>query len=111
VIRDLLRSPSGFEGDWVGYLRNQLGHAIVVGALPVLVFGPSAMLVTLPLYVLWEAVQIVRYAAQTWDSLEDLAFVLMGALSPIFPPVIAVWAALAVSGALRRGQPGPSSYE
>lgn len=102
MIRDLLRSPSSFEGDWKGYLRNQLGHSYIVGALPVFVFGFEAMLVTLPLYALWEAVQVARYGSQLWDSLEDLAFVLIGALVPVFVPVIAVQVALVLSGALRR---------
>ncbi len=72
-LTGLLKSPSSFQGDPWGYLRNQVGHAYLVGGLPVLL-GVPLILVLLG-YAIWEAVQYLRYNAELYDNLEDIAHV------------------------------------
>jgi hypothetical protein len=103
VIWDLLKTPSGFEDDWKGYVRNQLGHSYLLGALPVFIFGVEALFITLPLYLTWEAIQLHRFEAQEWDSLEDTAFFLLGGLVPLFPALVVVQMLFILSGVMRRG--------
>lgn len=74
----LLRSPSAFERDPWGWLRNQTGHAWIVGALPVALGVP--WWAVLAVYALWEAVQWARYGAALSDSLEDISHVCAGIL-------------------------------
>ncbi len=81
----LLRSPSAFNNDPRGYAVNQLGHAFVIGFLPVAAFGAWG-LIALPLYAVWEIVQIRVYGGLKSDSLGDAAFVTLGA-SIVAPPL------------------------
>ena len=74
----LLRSPSAFERDPWGWLRNQAGHAWIVGALPVFLGVP--WWAVLAVYVAWEAVQWARYGAALSDNLEDISHVCAGIL-------------------------------
>lgn len=101
-LLDAFRSPSAFRGDPRGYLRNQVGHAVLVGWLPVAAFGPWALAVTLPAYLAWEYGQWVVAEAEAWDSAEDVAHVLAGATAALFWPVAAVSAAFLTAGYLRR---------
>lgn len=74
----LLRSPSAFERDPWGWLRNQAGHAWLVGLLPVGMGAPWWLV--LAVYAVWEAVQWLRYGAALSDCLEDMSHVLAGIL-------------------------------
>ncbi|PZQ99935.1 MAG: hypothetical protein DI533_04715 [Cereibacter sphaeroides] len=69
----LLKSPSSFRADPWGYFRNQMGHAYIVGAIPVLAGVP--LILVLVAYAAWEAVQFFRYDAELYDNFEDMAHV------------------------------------
>lgn len=101
-LRDLFNTPTGFETDRWGYLRNQVLHSAVVGALPVAAFGPWAVPAVLALYALWEGLQGLLRGAEAWDGLEDFAFVAAGAIAPIAPVVLIPAAAFLASGFARR---------
>jgi hypothetical protein len=93
-LRDLLRSPSDFRRDPWGYLRNQLGHAYLVGAGLILAGLP--LWLVLAGYACWEALQFARYGAEPHDGIEDLAHVAAGAAivatgSWLFLPVHALF--------------------
>lgn len=69
----LLRTPSAFRGDPWRYLRNQIGHAYVVGGGLALLGVPFWLI--LAIYAAWEAVQLRAYGAQLWDCLDDASHV------------------------------------
>ena len=73
-------TPSAFIGDWRGFAWNQLGHAFVLGWLPVSVLGAWGLFI-IPLYALWEYVQWSAEGADTEDCFRDCAFVLAGTLA------------------------------
>ncbi|PTW43911.1 hypothetical protein [Rhodovulum kholense] len=98
LILDLFRSPSAFLTDPWGYARNQAGHALIVGLLPVLLLGPWAALPVLAGYVLWEVAQWRLYGAAPSDGLEDLAYVTGGVLAALWWPVLIVLALMLASG-------------
>lgn len=79
MILSLLRSPSSYRDEPVKYARNQIGHMLVVGALPVLLL-PLLFGLTLVLYIVWEWWQWKNHDAETYDAFEDMAFVATGAV-------------------------------
>lgn len=104
ILFDLLRSPSAYRDDWRAYARNQLGHALIVGAAPVVLLGPWFLLVTVLAYAAWEVVQWRRYGAEPSDCVEDAAFVIGAALIAALAawPLFTIPAAFLVAGILWR---------
>jgi hypothetical protein len=100
-LLDKLRSPSAFNDDPRGYAINQLGHAFVIGFLPLAAFGAWGLLV-LPLYAVWEIVQYRRYQAELSDCFEDAAFVTLGAAIVSPPLAIAALILFLWAGAQKR---------
>ncbi len=102
MFLDLLRSPSAFLHDRWGYARNQLGHGYLVGGLAL--FLP--VWAVLAGYWAWEMVQIDRYRARPWDSVEDFANVAVIAFAVTIPAaslhLMAVHALYLLAGFLRR---------
>lgn len=78
-LLDLLRSPSSFRGDPWGYLRNQVGHAYLVGAGGILLGLP--LWVVMSGYAFWEMIQLAFYGSTPDDSLEDMAHVTLIAMA------------------------------
>lgn len=72
-LLNLLRTPSAFRGDPKRYLRNQIGHAYVVGGGLALLGVPFWLIMAL--YALWECVQWYAYGAEVWDCLDDASHV------------------------------------
>lgn len=101
-LADLFNKPSGFETDRWGYVRNQVLHSTLVGALPVAVFGPWAVPAVLALYAAWEGLQRLLRGSLAWDGLEDFGFVAAGAIAPLYPAVLIPVAAFLASGFARR---------
>lgn len=114
-ILDLYRSPSAFRTDPMGYLRNQTGHAYLVGGVLTLLltwictlipwvptwFGLAVVLVG---YITWEAGQFYAWKADPDDCLEDIGHVAIIALA-VFTGVYVlalVQAAFMASGYLWR---------
>lgn len=97
----LFNSPSSFEGDPGGFARNAAGHALIVGALPVLIW-PHLLIATLALYAVWEAAQWYLREAEVWDCLEDFGFVCAGALAVTWPVILLPLGLFYVAGILRR---------
>lgn len=79
-LKSLLKSPSAFRTSWRKYARNQIGHALVVGALPVWLWGESGLMWLLLGYPVWEGIQWAAYQADLSDACEDTAFVAGSAL-------------------------------
>ena len=104
-LLSLLRSPSSFRDDPWGYLRNQIGHAYIVGGGLTLI-GVPLWLVMLG-YAAWEATQL-RFYGSTWDdSLEDMAHVTAIAMAAHFsqPALVIPQLLFVASGFMwRRGQ-------
>lgn len=99
----LLKTPSGFDSDPWGFLRNQVAHAVVFGVIPVL-FGVDWPVVVLAYAFFIEVVQITFFNGEVWDSFEDVGFVTGAALPvsyAIYPAFIVV-ALFIVAGFLRR---------
>jgi hypothetical protein len=98
----LLRSPSSFLHDPNGYLRNQVGHAYVVGG--------GLALVGFPLWVIalgyaaWEFTQWQWYRAEIDDCLEDMAHVMLIACAVAFliPQLVLVHALFLGAGYYKR---------
>lgn len=97
----LLRSPSSFRHDPNGYLRNQIGHAYIVGGggvlllpfafdliawlLPWLVIPDAfALPIVFAGYALWEFSQWHFYRAEIDDCLEDAGHVMLIAVAANF---------------------------
>lgn len=97
----LLKSPSSFKADPWGYLRNQIGHAYVVGGLLALVLPLWLIFAG---YAAWEAVQWRFYDAEAWDGFEDTANVMLIACAVHFLiwPLVVVHALFLGAGFLRR---------
>lgn len=97
----LLKSPSSFRGDPWGYLRNQVGHAYIVGGVLAL-FLPLWLI--LSGYALWEWVQWRFYGSKAWDGFEDTAHVMLVAATVHFrqPEFLLVHALFLGAGYLRR---------
>jgi len=94
---DWLLTPDGFPSDPRGYALNQIGHMALGAALAWLIGLPLTLLAC----IAWEAVH-VRRGGHLWDSFEDFAFVLTGALAPVSLGAAAVAAPMLASGLLRR---------
>jgi hypothetical protein len=75
----LFRSPSAFRHDPWGYLRNQIGHAYLVGG-GLALLGFPLWVIALG-YAAWEAGQWQWFRADLDDCLEDLAHVLLIAVA------------------------------
>jgi hypothetical protein len=90
-LLNLLRSPSSFRHDPWGYLRNQIGHAYVVGGILGL-FLPI-WLIALG-YAIWEFSQWQWFRAELDDCLDDMAHVMLIAVaaSMMLPQLILVHA-------------------
>jgi hypothetical protein len=86
----MFRTPSSFQDDPLGYLRNQAGHAYLVGGLPVLVGFPWWLVIFA--YAAWEFGQWQFYRAEVNDCLEDIAHVALIATAALYqiPLLIAV---------------------
>lgn len=70
------KTPSSFKEDWKKYLKNQLGHAYLIGGLSVYIGVP--VVIVFLLYGLWELLQYVfNDSAEAWDCLEDFCHVTM----------------------------------
>lgn len=96
-------TPSAFENSPSRYLLNQLGHAYVLGGLPVY-FGLIGIEYALVLYFLWEILQILFAKAQAYDSFEDVGHFTLVALAAHFliPEFIFVQLLFLLSGYFRR---------
>jgi hypothetical protein len=94
----LLRSPSSFRHDPWGYLRNQVGHAYIVGGGLTLI-GFPLWLIALG-YALWEFTQWQYFRAELDDCLEDAAHVLLVAyaVSILSPMLLAIHALFLSAG-------------
>lgn len=101
----LFRTPSGFPDDPWGYLRNQIGHAYIVGGVGAL-FLPLWMIAIL--YAAWEFAQYEWFYGEAWDGVEDMGHVMFVAciVSYLTPAFLAVHALFLISGFLRRKQRG-----
>lgn len=97
-ILNLFRSPSAYIDDPIGYLRNQLGHAYIVGFLPVLLFGWPAIPFVVMGYVFWEYLQVCWFGATLSDALEDTGHVALGSVSAVFFPAIVPHIVLIAAG-------------
>lgn len=98
---DLLETPSSFRGRPWAYLRNQIGHAYVVGGLLALVLPLWLILAG---YAVWEAVQWRFHDAEPWDGFEDTGHVMLIACAVHFLiwPLVGVHALFLGAGYLRR---------
>lgn len=81
-LLDLLKSPSEFKYDPKGYLRNQIGHAYVVGG-GLALLGFPLWFIFLG-YMTWELVQYEWYESKLWDGFEDTAHVMLIAAAAHF---------------------------
>lgn len=87
----LWRTPSDFKGAPWEYALNQLGHGYLIGGLPVLIWGPDALLPLILVYLaVVELPQIVLWQGQIADGLEDAAHVATVAVAVAY----GVWPAL-----------------
>ena len=98
-LKGLLTEPDGFTGDPWGFARNQAGHA-VLGAGAALLVGPF---LAVSVYAVWEYAQWQWFAAEAWDSSEDMGFFATGALAAATSPwVLGVTLLFLAAGILRR---------
>jgi hypothetical protein len=88
-------------GDPQGYLRNQIGHAYVVGGGLALILPLWSILLG---YAVWEAVQWRYFGSEPWDGLEDAAHVMLiaCAVGLLIPQLVIVHALFLGAGFLRR---------
>ena len=108
LINEYLRSPSAYEGNWWGHVRNRMLHTWLVGG----VFGFAlhwylGLWGTALLLLIYAAAieypQWKNYNAQLWDSVEDFGDVLAGALTAAgYWPAGVVQSVFFLSSALRR---------
>jgi hypothetical protein len=122
MLLNLLRTPSAFENDPWGFLRNQIGHAGVFGALPAILcsqWGLWGLWVVLAYAFLIEATQILYFHAKEWDGMQDTSFVAQGWLvawltllavgvSGMWPLALMAWVVLVLNlaaGFTRRNTP------
>jgi hypothetical protein len=102
-LRNLALTPSAFDDDPCGFLRNQIGHGWLIGGLPVLIWGPLALVVTIPGYAIFEVWQWRARDGEFWDCVEDFAHFVTVGLAIAFAPVVLVSsAAFLLSGYARR---------
>ena len=80
-LAQLFRSPNAFRDDPKGYLRNQIGHAYIVGGA--LAFFLPLWLIAIG-YAAWEFGQWRFYKAEVDDCLEDMAHVMLIACAVIY---------------------------
>lgn len=93
-ITSKLKNPSAYLTDPVGYVKNQLGHSLLIGAIPCLLFGPIAFFITLAWYTVWEVYQWYFYDAEVADCLEDYFFVIASGMAVVASPYLAPWVLL-----------------
>ncbi|PZQ99214.1 MAG: hypothetical protein DI533_00460 [Cereibacter sphaeroides] len=79
---DLLKSPSSFQSDPWGYVRNQMGHAYIVGGGLALLGVPLWLIFAG--YLAWEATQYFAFRAELWDNFDDIAHVMLIAVAAQF---------------------------
>lgn len=77
-LLSLLRSPSGFRFDPWGYLRNQTGHAYIVGGGLSFFIPVWAVII---IYGAWETIQMIWFKSELWDSLDDMVHVMLIAIA------------------------------
>ncbi len=82
------RTPTAYYDSPVKYALNQIGHAYIVGFIPVFLFGWWSLPILAAGYATWEYAQMRLFHAVLSDGLEDLGHVLMGAVAALFPWVI-----------------------
>lgn len=105
-----LRTPSSFPAQPWAYARNQFGHGYIVGGLPAALWPPAFVIVLFG-YMVWEAVQILRYGSRISDSLDDYANVMTVALAAALhePALLIVHALYLASGVMGRLEDGAST--
>jgi len=69
MLLNLLTDPDSYPGQPLLFLGNQVGHAAVIGALPVWLGVP--WWAVLAIFAVWELAQYVFYEADLHDALED----------------------------------------
>lgn len=97
----LLKTPSSFEGQPWAFARNQIGHGYILGGgLTLLLSLPAAMAI----YLAIEAVQVVFFESELWDSVEDYAFFLAIAFAAAFNfwPLLVIHSLFLIAGTCRR---------
>ena len=100
TIFSLFFDPDPYEGDPTGFAVNQIMHFALVGALPVYLGAP--VLIVALLIAAWEIAQVAFAGGEAWDSLEDLSFVLAGALAVLWWPMAIVALTFLAAGTARR---------
>ena len=91
-LLNLWRTPSAFKGAPRAYALNQLGHGYVLGGVPAVLWGPSALLPLILGYLaIVELPQLVFWGGELADGIEDTAHVATVAVAVAY----GVWPALA----------------
>lgn len=100
-LLQLLKTPSSFEGEPWKYARNQIGHGYILGGGLTLLFSLPA---ALAIYFAIEAIQLMFFGSELWDSVEDYAFFLTIALAASFSfwPLLVVHSMFLIAGVCRR---------
>lgn len=101
TLRDLFDTPSSFEHEPWAFLRNAVGHALIVGFLPALLL-PQFIAVFLVGYAAWEFAQWRLRQAEPWDCCHDFAYVSGGALAAFEPLIFVVLSWFLIADVLRR---------
>ena len=98
----LFMTPDSFANDPWGFVKNQIGHA-VIGAGLAWLMGPLA---ALAIYAAWETAQWLLRSADPWDCCEDASFAFAGALATVAPLVLSPSGLHMLAGYLRRRSSG-----
>lgn len=72
--------PSAFRKDWRKFAKNQLGHALLIGAVPAYFLGLAGLVAVMALFTIWEWSQWWLRGAEPADAFEDWGFVFGGAM-------------------------------
>lgn len=99
-LSNLFYDPDAFEGQPFLFAVNQVLHAGLIGALPVLLGVPVWL--ALLIFAAWEIGQVWRASGAVYDGLEDFGFVLAGALVVFWWPSIFVALVFLAAGVARR---------
>lgn len=105
-LLDLLRRPSSFRDDPLGYARNQFGHGYIVGG-GLTILGMPLWLIVIG-YAIWETIQWGFYDATVDDAFEDLGHVALvaAAFHLMAPELLLVQACFVAAGYFWRKQSG-----
>lgn len=108
-LLNLWRTPSSFPGQPWRYAANQLGHGYLIGALPIVLWGPCTLVPAILVYVaLVELPQILWWRGKLADGIEDAAHVATVAVAFAYGvwPVLAAHALFVAAGTVGRMQTG-----